>query len=185
MFLQCFTQTTKYEKKNLIIEKKLFYHENFFFVKWIVTCAWFYPGRMGADLACAVWISSLIEEISHVATVPNLLLKLRSLAEIIMNFNRDVFILMFIDEIRAETIPRVTPVTRIQKKSLRQIMCPLRRAAMVILRTILIITSRWRHLSVNPILQNRYPMVKCLNIGKTIYRSISNYVWCKWILLLW
>ncbi len=52
-------------------------------------------------------------------------------------------------------------------------MCPLRRAAMVILRAILITTSRWRHLSVNPILQNRYPiMVKCLNIGKTIYRSI-------------
>ncbi len=41
---------------------------------------------------------------------------------------------------------------------------PLRHAAMAIL-----------HLSVNPILQNRYPItVKCLNIGTTIYRSISN-----------
>ncbi len=46
---------------------------------------------------------------------------------------------------------------------------------MAILRAILITTIRWWHLSVNPILQNRYPItVKCLNIGKTIYRSISN-----------
>ncbi len=54
---------------------------------------------------------------------------------------------------------------------------PLRRAAMAILRAILETTTRWWHLLVNPILQDRYPiMVKCLdigkNIGKTIYRSI-------------
>ncbi len=55
---------------------------------------------------------------------------------------------------------------------------PLRRAAIAILRAILKTTTRWWHLLVNPILQNRYPiMVKCLNIGKNtskaIYRSIS------------
>ncbi len=55
---------------------------------------------------------------------------------------------------------------------------PLRRAAMAILRAILKTPTRWRRLSVNPILQNRYPIiVKCLNIreniGKSVYRSIS------------
>ncbi len=57
---------------------------------------------------------------------------------------------------------------------------PLRCAVMAIMRAILKTPTRWRRLSENPILQNRYPiMVKCLNIGKnigkSIYRSISNY----------
>ncbi len=56
---------------------------------------------------------------------------------------------------------------------------PLRCAVMAIMRAILKTPTRWRRLSENPILQNRYPiMVKCLNIGKnigkSIYRSISN-----------
>ncbi len=43
----------------------------------------------------------------------------------------------------------------------------LRRAAKAILRAILKTTTRW-HLSVNPILQNRYPiLIKCLNIRVT------------------
>ncbi len=51
---------------------------------------------------------------------------------------------------------------------------------MAIMRAILKTPTRWRRLSENPILQNRYPiMEKCLNIGKnigkSIYRSISSY----------
>ncbi len=58
---------------------------------------------------------------------------------------------------------------------------PLRCAVMAIMRAILKTPTRWRRLSENPILQNRYPiMVKCLNIGKnigkSIYRSISSCV---------
>ncbi len=64
---------------------------------------------------------------------------------------------------------------------------PLRCAVMAIMRAILKTPTRWRRLSENPILQNRYPiMVKCLNIGKNIDISVDLYcVSCSNWLVFW
>ncbi len=52
-------QLRRYDKKNLIIKKILFYHENFFFLRNGHMCLISSWKDVGLDLACAVCISSL------------------------------------------------------------------------------------------------------------------------------